>query len=52
MIPHHDPAITTAKEVKDKATNREVKDLVQAMITAQQREIAQMREWRRRWYGS
>jgi uncharacterized protein (DUF305 family) len=52
MIPHHESAIKSAQEVKDKAKRQEVKTLAENIITAQEREIAQMREWRRQWYGS
>jgi uncharacterized protein (DUF305 family) len=52
MIPHHESAIKSAKEVKDRAKDREVIDLADAIIAAQEHEIEQMREWRRQWYGS
>ena len=52
MIPHHESAIQSAQEVKNKAKNQDVKDLADAIISAQEREIVQMREWRRQWYGS
>ena len=52
MIPHHESAIQMAKDVQGKAKSQEVKDLASAIITAQEQEIAQMREWRRQWYGS
>ncbi len=51
MIPHHESAITSAKEVEGKAKDRAVKDLAAAIISAQEREIAQMRQWRAQWYG-
>lgn len=52
MIPHHESAITSAKAVRGKAKDKEVNDLAAAIISAQEREIAQMKEWRRQWYGS
>ena len=50
MIPHHQSAIDMAREAQTKATHQEIRDLAGRIITAQQREIDQMRAWRDRWY--
>ncbi len=50
MIPHHQSAIDMAKEAQTKATHQEIKDLAGRIVTAQQREIDQMKAWRAQWY--
>ncbi|MBY0310426.1 DUF305 domain-containing protein [Patescibacteria group bacterium] len=52
MIPHHEEAVTTAKEVLARgATTPEVRSLVEAIITTQEKEIADMKSWYQEWYG-
>lgn len=52
MIPHHQEAIDTAKEVIARGgTTPEIKQLVENIVIAQEGEIAQMKEWYRNWYG-
>jgi uncharacterized protein (DUF305 family) len=50
MIPHHQSAIDMAQEAKTKAKRQEIKDLAGRIVTAQQREIEQMKTWRAQWY--
>jgi uncharacterized protein (DUF305 family) len=50
MIPHHQSAIDMAKEAQTRATHQEIKDLAGRIITAQQKEIDQMKAWRAQWY--
>jgi uncharacterized protein (DUF305 family) len=52
MIPHHESAIDAAKAAATRAQKPEIKKLAADIVVAQEREIAQMKEWRRAWYGS
>jgi uncharacterized protein (DUF305 family) len=51
MIPHHEGALTMAKEVLGKTKRPEIKQMAEAILTSQQSEITQMKEWRKVWYG-
>ncbi|MFY9489026.1 MAG: heavy metal translocating P-type ATPase [Solirubrobacterales bacterium] len=51
MIPHHQGAVVMAKRVTG-SSNPELAQLGREIISAQQKEIKMMREWRRDWYGS
>jgi uncharacterized protein (DUF305 family) len=53
MIPHHQEAVDTAKEVLSRgATTPELKTLLENVILAQEAEIASMKEWHQAWYGT
>lgn len=49
MIMHHQSAIDMAAPGKDNASRQEVKDLTVAIVSAQTKEIAQMRTWQNEW---
>lgn len=51
MTMHHAMAVMMARPVVANANHQELKDLAQAMINDQTREIAQMRGWAKDWYG-
>lgn len=52
MIPHHQEAVLTAKEVLERgATTPEIRMLVENIIVAQEQEIAEMKQWYQSWYG-
>lgn len=50
MILHHQGAVVMAKEVQQKSTRPEMKQLANEIIEAQEKEIAQMQQWRKAWY--
>lgn len=52
MIPHHEMAVTMAKEALEKAERAELRQLAQAIVEAQEAEIRQMRAWRAAWHPS
>ncbi|MEH2278373.1 MAG: DUF305 domain-containing protein [Nostoc sp.] len=51
MIPHHEGAVTMAKDVLSKSKRPEIKQLGQEIINAQNTEIKQMQQWRKTWYN-
>lgn len=52
MIPHHQEAVDTAKEVITRGgSTTEIKKLAENIVTAQEKEIAMMKEWHQNWYG-
>ncbi|BDA73915.1 hypothetical protein CAL7716_080810 [Calothrix sp. PCC 7716] len=50
MIPHHESAVTMAKDAASKSKRPEIKKLAQDIISSQQAEINQMKQWRQAWY--
>lgn len=51
MIPHHEGAVTMAKDALNKSKRPEIKQLAQTIITSQQAEVEQMKQWRKSWYN-
>ncbi len=51
MIGHHNGAISMAKEALTKAEHPEIKQLAEAIIQAQESEVAQMQQWNTEWFG-
>jgi uncharacterized protein (DUF305 family) len=51
MIPHHEGALVMAKDALSKSQRPEVKKLAQNILTSQQQEISQMKQWRKDWYN-
>jgi len=49
MTPHHEGAIAMAKDALAKAEHQEIKEFSQKVIDAQQKEIAQMQQWKTAW---
>ena len=50
MIPHHRSAIEMADAALEDSKNPQIREIVRAIVDAQEREIAQMRAWRQEWY--
>ena len=50
MIPHHQSAIEMATVARKESTIPEIKQLAENIVSAQQREIEQMKQWREQWY--
>ena len=51
MIPHHEGAVTMAQDVLKKSQRPQMKQLAKEIIRDQQKEIAQMKQWRKAWYN-
>lgn len=52
MILHHQGAVMSTQMMIANSARPELRDLAQRIITGQQREIDQMRQWRQSWYGA
>lgn len=50
MVPHHQSAIEMAQVALEQTENPEIKELAGNIVSAQHREIEQMRQWRQAWY--
>ena len=50
MMMHHQGAVVMAKEALEKSQHPEIKQLANNIIEAQNKEIAQMKQWRTAWY--
>jgi uncharacterized protein (DUF305 family) len=52
MVPHHEMAVDMAEIVLARGKRPELRELAQAIVTAQAAEIRQMKDWRKAWFGS
>jgi uncharacterized protein (DUF305 family) len=50
MIPHHQEAVDTSKEILATTQNEHLKDLAQRIVDAQEKEIVMMQNWTAMWY--
>ena len=51
MTAHHQGAIEMAKMIDGKTTNADLKKFAAQIITDQEKEVAQMKEWREKWFS-
>lgn len=51
MIPHHQMAVAAARRELQRGSHAKLKALARSVIADQQREIREMRNWRKAWYG-
>ncbi len=51
MIAHHQGAVDMSKPALEKAEHGELKEFARHIIADQEREIAQMKQWREQWYA-
>jgi uncharacterized protein (DUF305 family) len=51
MIAHHQSAVEMAEMVEDRTQNPELKKFAQQIITDQEKEISQMKDWRKEWFA-
>jgi uncharacterized protein (DUF305 family) len=51
MIPHHQSAIYMSQVAQEESKIPEIKELAENIVSAQKREIEQMKQWRKQWYS-
>jgi uncharacterized protein (DUF305 family) len=52
MVPHHQGAVEMAQIARLRGEHPDIKQMAEAIIGAQEREITQMKSWRKAWFGS
>jgi uncharacterized protein (DUF305 family) len=52
MTPHHQAGVEAARIAEQRATRPELKSKTGEMIAKQTKEIAQLKTWRKQWFGS
>lgn len=52
MTMHHQGAVQMAELALKNAKHQEIKDMANAIISAQTSEITQMQNWKKEWYGA
>ena len=50
MIPHHESAIAMAEIARQETNDPSIREIAADIVTAQKREIEQMKQWRQQWY--
>lgn len=49
MVTHHEGAVAMAELIPSRAKHKEIKDLGEAIISAQTKEISDMQQWQKDW---
>jgi uncharacterized protein (DUF305 family) len=52
MVPHHQGAVAMAKIALDRSERSEIRDMANAIISSQEAEITQLKDWKEQWFGS
>src|SRR6476469_5258509 len=52
MIPHHEGAVQMAQEAQQKSQRPEIQKLAGDIISAQNKEVASLNQWRQAWYAN
>ena len=52
MVPHHQGAVAMAQIAQQRGEHTEIIQMADAIISAQEAEISQMKSWRKAWAGS
>ncbi len=52
MTPHHQGAVSMSKLVAERSERPELRKLAQQIIKDQTKEIAQMKQWQKAWFGN
>jgi uncharacterized protein (DUF305 family) len=52
MVPHHEGALEMARIAQERAERPEIKAMATDILRTQAAEIAQMKAWRKAWFGS
>jgi uncharacterized protein (DUF305 family) len=50
MIPHHEEAVQTSKIILSRSQNESLKKIAQSIVSAQEQEILQLKDWLNLWY--
>jgi uncharacterized protein (DUF305 family) len=51
MVPHHEGALVMAKDALQKSKRPELQKLAKSILSSQEAEIKQMKQWHKAWYG-
>lgn len=52
MVPHHESGIEMARVALTGTSRPELKSMAESIVKAQQTEVAQLKTWRKAWFGS